>query len=152
MDSSSIDGRPAKGELDHENCGNRGSAPMQRRRRSVAALASALTVAVLVTACRHDDPASEGVTYFNNAKGPLCGEGATSLSRDKTDRPSANFGCATYANMAAMVAHPPDLIAPQIMTPASSERRDQVWAKYVKGESTISRKDPEERVKIGGSN
>lgn len=77
---------------------------------------------------------------------PDCGAWPKDLSRDKLNRPYTNFGCATQANLAAVVANPADLVHPRGMTPVSSERRGTVWDKYIKGESTIAKKDEEEKA------
>jgi pilus assembly protein CpaD len=50
--------------------------------------------------------------------------------------PYPNFGCATQRNFGAQVANPADLLGPRSETARSSERRDQVWSKYVKGAAT----------------
>lgn len=47
-----------------------------------------------------------------------------------------NFGCATQANLAAMVENPSDLITPRASTPADQARRATVIEKYRKGEAT----------------
>ena len=62
-----------------------------------------------------------------------------------------NFGCANQRNFAAQVANPADLIGPRAMTPAPGERRDVVWGKYVKGESSISDKKSDERLVVKGA-
>lgn len=49
-----------------------------------------------------------------------------------------NFGCATQANLAAMVANPSDLVTPQGMTPADATRRTTVVRKYRDGAPTKS--------------
>jgi len=66
--------------------------------------------------------------------------------------PYPDFGCATQRNFAAQVANPADLIGPRSMTPAAAERRDVVWGKYIKGESTISQKQADERSVVKGAN
>ncbi|NVK36210.1 MAG: CpaD family pilus assembly protein [Rhodobacteraceae bacterium] len=49
-----------------------------------------------------------------------------------------NYGCATQANLAAMVENPADLIAPRAMTPADQARRGTVYEKYRAGEVTAA--------------
>jgi hypothetical protein len=34
------------------------------------------------------------------------------------------------------------------MQPGATERRDVVWDKFVKGDSTVSKKDAEEKVQV----
>lgn len=82
------------------------------------------------------------------ATGPECGDWSDNLARDRKNLPYRNFGCATQRNLAAMVANPRDLIEPRGMTPRSSERRDTVWDKYIKGETTIAEKDKQESAEV----
>lgn len=49
-----------------------------------------------------------------------------------------NYGCATQANLAAMVVNPSDLLTPRASTPADQQRRAVVIEKYRKGEVTTS--------------
>lgn len=80
------------------------------------------------------------------AKAPVCGDWSQNLARDPKNAPWPNLGCATQANLAAMVANPRDLIEPRGMTPRSSERRDTIWNKYIKGDTTIAKKDDQEKA------
>ncbi len=82
------------------------------------------------------------------AEGPICGDWSRDLSRNRKNLPYPNFGCATQANLAAMVANPRDLVRPRGMTPRSGERRDVVWDKYIKGETTVAEKSEEESAKV----
>jgi len=50
----------------------------------------------------------------------------------------SNFGCATQANLGAMVDNPSDLIAPRASAPADQMRRATVYENYRAGESTAS--------------
>ena len=59
------------------------------------------------------------------------------------------MGCANQHNLAAMIANPADLLGPRSETDRSGERRDTVWDKYTKGESTGAQKSEEEKVKVG---
>ncbi len=89
------------------------------------------------------------VSYMRHeAVGPECGDWSDNLVRDPRNRPYKNLGCATQRNLAAMVSNPRDLIEPRGTTPRSSERRDTVWDKYVKGETTGSEKADEEKSSI----
>jgi type IV pilus biogenesis protein CpaD/CtpE len=47
-----------------------------------------------------------------------------------------------------MVSNPADLLVPRTQTPAASERRNVQWQKHTKGESTISKKLEDERVRV----
>ena len=86
------------------------------------------------------------------AEGPDCGKWTTNLAEEAKNLPYPNFGCATQRNFAAQIANPADLIGPRSMTPSPSERRDVVWGKYIKGESTISAKQAEEKSTVKGAN
>lgn len=85
------------------------------------------------------------------AEGPSCGQWPTNLADDSRHLPHPNMGCATQRNFAAQVANPADLLGPRTMTPASAERRDTQWDRYVKGQSTITQKNPDERLIIKGA-
>ncbi len=79
------------------------------------------------------------------AEPPDCPDWSENLARDPQNMPWPNRGCATQRNLAAMVANPEDLLHPRGETPRSGERRDVVWGKYVKGQSTGSEWTPEGR-------
>ncbi len=49
-----------------------------------------------------------------------------------------NFGCATQANLAAMVDNPSDLLTPRASTPVDQARRAVVIDNYRKGQATTS--------------
>jgi pilus assembly protein CpaD len=80
------------------------------------------------------------------AKGPECGHWPTNLAEEKQNVNYYNFGCAHQHNLAAMVANPRDLVEPRAMTARSSERRDTAWRDYVRGKSTISETQEEEKA------
>lgn len=84
----------------------------------------------------------------HTAEAPVCGAWPTNLARDPQNAPWPNLGCATQANLAAMVSNPRDLVEPRGQTPRSSERRDVTWDKYVKGETTAAEKNDEEKAVI----
>jgi pilus assembly protein CpaD len=86
------------------------------------------------------------------AEGPECGRWPANLAEQRDNLPYANLGCATQRNFAAQVANPADLLGPRSMAPAPGERRDVVWGKYIKGESTISQKQADERAVVKGAN
>lgn len=87
------------------------------------------------------------------AEAPECGIWPTNLAHDPGNVPYANFGCATQRNFAMQVANPADLLGPRTMTDRSSERRDTVFGKYIRGETTGSKKTNDERIRTtkGGS-
>lgn len=82
------------------------------------------------------------------AEAPECGIWPTNLAHDPGNAPYANFGCATQRNFAMHVANPADLLGPRTMTDRSSERRDVVFGKYIRGETTTSKKSEDERVRL----
>lgn len=86
------------------------------------------------------------------AEAPECGNWSVNVSNDPRNLPYPNLGCTTQRNFAMQVANPADLLGPRSMTPSSAERRDGAWGKYVKGESTISKKDGDEKVQVKGDN
>jgi pilus assembly protein CpaD len=89
------------------------------------------------------------VSFLNHvAVGPECGDWNESLARDAQNRPYRNLGCASQRNLAAMVDNPRDLVEPRGLTPRSSERRDAVWDKYVKGEPTSAEKSDDEKTSV----
>ena len=78
------------------------------------------------------------------AEGPECGDWPENLGEDKLNQNYSNFGCASQRNLAAMIANPRDLIRPRGETPRYGSRRDVVYDKYVKGETTVSQKSEDE--------
>jgi len=72
------------------------------------------------------------------ALGPSCGDWSEDATHNREMLPYANFGCATQHNLAAMVAHPTDLIYPAEETPRPAERREAVWRKYIDTGSAAS--------------
>ncbi|MCB1514200.1 MAG: CpaD family pilus assembly protein [Hyphomicrobiaceae bacterium] len=81
------------------------------------------------------------------AEAPECGIWPTNLANDPGNTPYANFGCATQRNFAMQVANPADLLGPRTMTDRLSERRDAVYGKYIRGETTGSQKTNDERIR-----
>lgn len=77
------------------------------------------------------------------AEGPTCPDWSENLAFDPNNMPYPNMGCATQRNLAAQIANPRDLVQPANESPRSSERRDTVWDKYVKGEPTGAEWRPE---------
>ena len=85
------------------------------------------------------------------AEGPECGQFPANISKDDRNLPYHNFGCSLQRNFAAQVANPADLLGPRTMTPAVGERRDVIWDKFIKGESTITKKDTDEKTIVKGA-
>lgn len=80
------------------------------------------------------------------AQTPECGDWSTNLAYEPTNLPYPNFGCATQRNFGAQIANPADLLGPRSMTARSSERRDQVWSKYIRGEPTGTKRTKDDEV------
>lgn len=77
---------------------------------------------------------------------PNCPSLATiSLSRSPTNDPQPAFGCATQANLAAMIADPADLLGTRRADPADTLRRAEVLTKYRAGESTATERTESEQ-------
>lgn len=82
------------------------------------------------------------VGFLRYAAEPIkCGQAWENLTRTRKNEAYENFGCAIAANLAAQVANPEDLVHPRGMDPADAGRRDTVFKKYRKGETTSSAKD-----------
>lgn len=73
-----------------------------------------------------------------------CGDWSSNLSLSASNRVSANFGCAVQHNVAAQIADPRDLAAPQAMTPGDAARRAVVYDNYKNGKPTGAAKTPEQ--------
>ncbi len=80
------------------------------------------------------------------AEGPTCGKWPSNVTETSRNVNYENFGCATQKNLASMVANPADLLGPRTMTPASADRRDVTWDKYVKGAPTGASRSADDRV------
>ncbi|ADZ72083.1 CpaD family pilus assembly protein [Polymorphum gilvum] len=77
-------------------------------------------------------------TRIKASAGP-CGEWPANIGGSlNANQDYYNFGCATQANLAAMVDNPADLLGPRAMTPADQMRRATVFQKYRAGEQTAS--------------
>jgi len=85
------------------------------------------------------------------AQAPQCGDWSVNLADNPRNLHYPNFGCAQQANLAAMVANPADLLEPRTGGARDSSRRDVVYGKYVKGDSTIAKKTKDERASTGKS-
>ena len=82
------------------------------------------------------------------AEAPECGRFPANLAEEPRNLPYANFGCSTQRNLAAMVANPQDLLGPRTeQRSRSAERRDVITEKWIKGDSTGSKRDGEEKAK-----
>ncbi|GIK50437.1 MAG: hypothetical protein BroJett013_31340 [Alphaproteobacteria bacterium] len=70
------------------------------------------------------------------------------LAHQSNNQPWASFGCATQANLAALVEDPRDLVRPRDADPRDSGRRDTVMQAYRDGEPTHAQRSADERVAI----
>lgn len=84
------------------------------------------------------------------AQGPECSHWGRNVATSSQNLPSPNFGCSSQNILAAQIANPADLLGPRTMTPAVGERRDSAWDKFTKGESTITKKDADEKIQVKG--
>jgi len=84
------------------------------------------------------------------ANGPDCSGWNENLAQSENNKNAKSWGCATQNNLAAMVANPRDLKGPRGWSPRDARRRDAVWDKFVKGESTGSKRSEDERVDASG--
>jgi pilus assembly protein CpaD len=89
------------------------------------------------------DPASPVVLSYQRYKPDLpdCSRTWNNIGATMNNRPSTNFGCASTANLAAMVADPRDLMRPAETDPADPVRRATVIDLYRKGELTSTKRD-----------
>ncbi|MHA6287506.1 CpaD family pilus assembly protein [Maricaulis sp. CAU 1757] len=74
------------------------------------------------------------------AVAPDCDQGWENLAIEWDNQAHSRFGCATAANLAAMIADPRDLLAPRDMDPVDASRRQTVLDRYRAGESTASQR------------
>ena len=90
------------------------------------------------------------VSYLGyKAEGPKCGPLTRDFGGENENRPGEQLSCANQANFAAMVANPKDLVEARDEAPRSGERRDQLWDKYVKGDSTETKKSSDQKQTLG---
>lgn len=80
------------------------------------------------------------------AEGPECGQWPENMAYNPNNLPYPNMGCATQHNLAAMVANPADLLGPRTQGARSAERHDMVMDKYIKGESSNTQKNDDEKI------
>jgi pilus assembly protein CpaD len=101
----------------------------------------------------HDANPPIKVSYMRYvAEGPECGHWPNNLAHEPNNLPMANIGCANQRNLASMISNPGDLLGPRTVSARAGERRDVVWEKYQKGETTASNKNEDGRVATRGGN
>ncbi len=92
------------------------------------------------------------ISYLGyKAEGPKCGPLTRDVGGEYANRPGEQLACANQANFAAMVANPRDLVEPRDESPRSGERRDQLWDKYVKGDSTETKKSKDQKTTLSSA-
>lgn len=64
---------------------------------------------------------------------PECGDWPEDITARPEIGPHPNFGCATQRNLANMVAHPTDLMFPQVEAPRQSDNRSKPYQDFSKG-------------------
>lgn len=95
----------------------------------------------------HAKMASLRVSYLRvKAAVPTCGVWPEKHPNRADNAQLYNLGCANQQNLAAMVANPADLIAPQPTGPANGERRAEVIRTYAKTGNTGWQPSPETRL------
>jgi pilus assembly protein CpaD len=85
------------------------------------------------------------------AMSPPCGQWTGSVLPEAGDDRTAEFGCATQANLAAMVANPEDLITPRAQTAIPGDRRIFIRDQWLKSGNTSTGEDLEAAGASGGS-
>lgn len=73
------------------------------------------------------------------------------LAHQSNNQAWESFGCATNANLAAMVEDPRDLLRPRDADPRDGERRDTVMGRYREGQPTHAERSGDERVAISNA-
>jgi pilus assembly protein CpaD len=73
------------------------------------------------------------------------------LAHQSNNQPWESFGCATQANLAAMVEDPADLLRPREEDARDSGRRDTVMDAYRAGEQTHAPRSSDERIQISNA-
>lgn len=73
---------------------------------------------------------------------------AQDLAHQSNNQPWGSFGCATQANLAALVEDPHDLLAPRGEDPRSADRRTTVLEAYAAGEVTHAERSEQEHVAV----
>ncbi|MBS0296582.1 MAG: CpaD family pilus assembly protein [Proteobacteria bacterium] len=109
--------------------------------------------AVHVDAYRADKAGAPVLIAYDTYKAvvPECNRSWTNLAATRKNDGQQNFGCALTANLAAQIANPRDIKAPQAMTPADAGRRAEVLEKYRKGEPTAAKADEQAGGKVATS-
>ena len=99
---------------------------------------------VLVTAYAAPDPRAPVLAGFEvlTAHVPNCAEAQRASVSSFSNQPSAAFGCAVTANLAAQIANPRDIVAPAAIDAAEAGRRAKVFDTYRAGTPTSAPQEP----------
>ncbi len=73
------------------------------------------------------------------------------LAHQSNNQPWESFGCATQANLAALVEDPADLLRPRAEDPRDAGRRDTVMDAYREGSTTHAERSSDERIAISNA-
>lgn len=84
-----------------------------------------------------------GYISYQAATAP-CGDWSQNLGFTAANRVGPNFGCSVQQNIAAQVADPRDLIAPQPLGPGDAARRAIVYGNYKDGKPTSAEQRPDQ--------
>lgn len=74
------------------------------------------------------------------------------IGHQNDNRPWESFGCATQANLAALVEDPQDLLHPRAEDPRDGERRSVMIENYRQGRHTHAERTNDERVNVSHTN
>lgn len=99
---------------------------------------------VQVTAYAAPDPRAPVLAGFEvlTAHVPNCAEAQRASVSSFSNQPSAAFGCAVTANLAAQIANPRDIVAPAAIGAAEAGRRAKVFDTYRAGTPTSAPQEP----------
>lgn len=104
---------------------------------------------------RFDDPNANAPVRltFNRIQAVtnLCGQWPDNIIATRKNKDYYNFGCASQQNFAAMVADPRDLVRQRGSSPRDTRRQNDVLTKYSKGQSTPTKYDKSNDIKISSA-
>lgn len=73
---------------------------------------------------------------------PNCAATQAGMRSSFSNQPSASFGCAVTANLAAQIANPRDIVAPAALAASDTGRRGKVFDTYRAGATTSAPQEP----------
>ena len=88
-----------------------------------------------------------GYIGYQAATAP-CGDWSQNLGFTAANHVGPNFGCSVQQNIAAQVADPRDLIAPQPLGPGDAARRAIVYDNYKNGKPTGAQTTPDQSAAV----